>query len=150
MKTGCNLILTICVATLAACGDQQVPAPTADPLAAVTAALNAACPGLKTHASDIVLSRPELAAADLTTARERGWTNVYNVTARVSDKPSPRVASEFKAIGQHCEFSIEAAQLDAVAVSKSACMAICKDKVPDGERPYLAYFGVDGSERLMR
>jgi hypothetical protein len=149
MKTGCNLLLAICVATLAACGD-QAPAATANPHAAVTAALNTACPGLKTHARDIVLSSPVRAAADLTTARERGWTNVYNITAKVSDRPSPRVADEFKAIGQHCTFSIEAAQLGTVAVSKSACMAICKDKAPAGERLYLAYFGVDGSEQLMR
>lgn len=150
MKNISNLLLTVGVVVFVTACDERTAAPSVTPNAAVTAALIAACPGLEAHARDIVLSNPERTVADATIARERGWTNVYNVAVEVIAKPSPRVANEFKAIGQTCTFSIDASKLDTVAVSKSACMAICKDKVPSSPSPYLAYFGVDGSEQLMR
>ncbi|OYZ03479.1 MAG: hypothetical protein B7Y42_00430 [Polaromonas sp. 28-63-22] len=116
---------------------------------AVMGALNAACPGLKTYADQIAMSAPERGLADLTSSRERGWTAVHNVTAKVTDATRGKLAGEYRATGNVCIFSVEAEKMKAVAVSKSACMAICRDKLPAG-KPYLAFYGVDGTEQLLR
>lgn len=113
-------------------------------------ALFTACPGLKVHKNDVVLSAPKLEIADLTTQRELGWKKVFNFTATVSDKPANRLANEFKATGNVCIFAVEAEKQQVVAVSKRSCMAVCKDKLPTGKLPYIAYYGVAGDEQLMR
>lgn len=142
-------LLSVIVAIgLSACGDGATPLEQVPD--SFTATLLGACPGLKVHASDIRLTKPVLVKPDDTVFRERGWRSTYGITVKVSDTPSSRLAHEFKATGQSCAFLLDADGFQTVAVSKSPCMAICRDKAVDSPIPYVAYFGIDGSEQLMR
>lgn len=115
------------------------------------AVLQQVCVGLKSHAPDVVLGMPVVQAADMTTQRQRGWKTVHAVAVTVSKAPSARVAGDFKAAGQQCQFDVSM-DMKTVAISKRPCMALCKDHAGSGieGNPYLAYFGVDGSRVYMK
>lgn len=111
-------------------------------------ALLAACPGLKTHAADVTLEKPRRQAASATDQRERNWTEVYAISARVAVKPSPRVLSELRAQGQRCEFEVEATKGREVAIGKAPCMAICLDeRMAPGA---VGYVSTTGARSLLK
>ena len=111
-------------------------------------ALLAACPGLKTHAADVTVEKPQRRTASVTDQRERKWTEVYAFSAKVADKPSARVLSELRAQGQRCEFEVEAAHGKDVAIGKAACMAVCLDeKVAPGS---VGYVSTSGTRSLLK
>lgn len=111
-------------------------------------ALLAACPGLRTHAADVTLEKPRRQVASVTDQRERKWTEVYAISARVADKPSPRVLSELRAQGQRCEFEVEASKGKDVAIGKATCMAICLDeRMPQGA---MGYVSTSGTRALIK
>jgi len=113
-------------------------------------ALKQACPGLVKFADEVQVASPRKEAASLTLQRERGWKGVYSFRAAVQAKPGGDVARVFKATGEMCTFELESATASTVAVSKSACMSLCAGEAvaQGGVRPYVAYFGVDGSRRF--
>lgn len=121
----------------------------ADPVSA----LRQACVGLQTHAADVTLDAPVQQEADQTSQRVRGWKQVHTIKGVVSTRPSSKVAGDFKAAGQRCQFDVSI-DLKTVAVAKTACMALCKGvpftRFRDEGRAYLAYFGIDGSRELMK
>jgi hypothetical protein len=110
--------------------------------------LDAACPGLKTHAADLKIDAPTKGPASMDAQRDRKWGEAYTIAVRVSDKPAGKLVGQYRAQGQSCSFEVEATKAAEVSVAKSACQAICKDK------PYstgaVAYFGTDGAEELKR
>jgi len=117
------------------------------------AALLQACTGLGKYSADVTLSPPVLVPADLTSQRLRGWSEVHTIKGIVSARPSAKVAGDFKAAGQRCQFDVSV-DLKTVAVSKRACMALCKGEsyatISKNGVPSVAYFGVDGSEQFNR
>lgn len=110
--------------------------------------LDAACPGLKTHAADLKIDAPVKGSASLDAQRDRKWTEVYTINVRVSDKPAGKLVGQYRAQGQSCWFEVEASKASEVSVAKSACQAICRDKAFSAGS--VAYFGVNGSEDLKR
>lgn len=110
--------------------------------------LDAACPGLKTHAIDLKIDAPVKGAASLDAQRDRKWSEAYTIMVRVNDMPSGKLIGQYRAQGQRCYFEVEAVKAAEVTVAKSACLAICRDK------PYspgaFGYFGVDGAEEVKR
>lgn len=133
---------------LGGCGDHAVVKSAQHPAAQ---ALLEACPGLQSNAADVILGSAELKPADMTIQRERGWSEVTGIVVHVSEKPSQHVAADIKATGNRCYFDI-GPDMKTVAVTKRACMALCKDQSFDRitDNPYMAYFGTDGNVQYMR
>jgi hypothetical protein len=89
--------------------------------------------------------------ADETGQREQGWGKIHYIRVVVTNSPSQRVAGELKATGQNCHFDV-GLDLKTVAITKRACMALCKDISFSSivGTPYVAYFGSDGSRTYMK
>jgi hypothetical protein len=96
--------------------------------------LSQACPGIDKYANDLTVGVAERQASTFTTNRDQGWNEVDVFVVSVSDTPSTRVFSDFKAQGQRCTFEVDALGRG-VAIAKRACMAVCQDKPIQSYQP---------------
>ncbi|MGA0569626.1 hypothetical protein ACO2Q9_02775 [Variovorax sp. VNK109] len=111
-------------------------------------ALQKACPGLATYASDLTVSSAAKQPASLTDQREKGWRDVYSFKVRVNPAASGRLLTEYRAQGQTCTFDVEASKVATVAVAKSACLSVCRDK--QFTAGMSGYLGTDGTEFVSK